>query len=165
MYAQFKFEMADNFDYDAFFGDSTKVSAFKDAFVAQLAGTLQIAASAIQVRDVRKGSIVADITIDTVGLNTNQLQTIVGTIQNSAPSLFTADFLTVWGIKSVSAKLTDAPGQATNSIPAIVGGVVGGVGGALLIGGVTWYIIRKRRAAGVEPRANRAGLLAEDQDV
>jgi len=143
VYAQFKFDMVDNFDHDSFFSNEAKVTAFKDGVVQQLSARLSMPASAIKITNIYKGSIMVELSIDTVGLNQNQLQTVVGLITTQTASLFTPTFLATYGVKSVSAKLLDPPVPSTN-IPAIVGGVVGGVGGALLVGGVTWFIIKKR---------------------
>lgn len=143
VYAQFKFDMVDNFDHDSFFGNEAKVTAFKEGVVQQLSARLSVPAIAIKITNIYKGSIMVELSIDTNGLNQNQLQTVVGLITTQASSLFTPTFLATYGVKSVSAKLIDPPAQSTN-IPAIVGGVVGGVGGALVVGGATWFIIKKR---------------------
>lgn len=162
VYAEFRFEMSAAFDYAAFFADSTKVSEFKEAVKAQMAVGLRIAATRISINNVYKGSIVVELSIDTADLTTNQLLDVVGLIQYQPASLFTTTFLNTWGVTGVTAKIVK-PAAAGLNIPAIVGGVVGGVGGAAVIGGATWFILKKRRAAGVEPRANRGPLLSDNQ--
>lgn len=144
VYAEFRFEMAASFDYDTFFGDAQKVEDFKAGVKAQLAAKLPgVAASAIVITRVYKGSIVVDLYIETVGLTQTQLQNVVGMIVNEANTLFTPEFKATWGIESVTGKVVAAPSAGPN-IPAIVGGVVGGVGGAAVIGGATWFILKKR---------------------
>jgi hypothetical protein len=144
VYAEFRFAMSASFDFDAFFADATRVQSFKDGVIAQLAASLKLAAGAITITNVYKGSIVVELTVDTTGLAMNQLQDLVGTIKYQAESLFTPSFKATWGITGVTAKVTSGPAGAGMNIPAIVGGVVGGVGGALVIGGITYWIIKKR---------------------
>jgi hypothetical protein len=143
VYAEFTFQMADSFDYSAFFGDSAKVEAFKTDMKGQMAPRLGIPATAITITNIYKGSIVVELTIDTNGLAQNQLQDIVGLISYQPASLFDPVWLSSKGITGVSAKVTQSPPSKIN-IPAIVGGVVGGVGGAAVIGGTTWFILKKR---------------------
>lgn len=135
--------MAEIFDYSAFFGDAASVEAFKESAKQQLARGLGIPATSITITNVYKGSIVVELTIDTNGLALNQLQDIVGAITYQPASLFDPAWLLANGITGVTAKVTQAPASKVN-IPAIVGGVVGGVGGAAVIGGATWYILKKR---------------------
>jgi hypothetical protein len=141
--AEFTFQMADSFDYSAFFGDANVVEAFKTGMKDQLAPRLGIPATAITITNIYKGSIVVELTIDTNGLAQNQLQDIVGLITYQPTSLFDPAWLTSKGITGVSAKVTQSK-PSTINIPAIVGGVVGGVGGAAVIGGTTWFILKKR---------------------
>jgi hypothetical protein len=119
------------------------VEAFKTGMKDQLAPRLGIPATAITITNIYKGSIVVELTIDTNGLAQNQLQDIVGLITYQPTSLFDPAWLTSKGITGVSAKVTQSK-PSTINIPAIVGGVVGGVGGAAVIGGTTWFILKKR---------------------
>lgn len=136
--------MAASFNYDDFFGNAQKVEDFKAGVKTQLAAKLQgVAASTIIITRVYKGSIVVDLYIETVGLTQTQLQNVVGMIGNEANTLFTPEFKATWGITGVAAKVGAAPSAGPN-IPAILGGVVGGVGGAAVIGGATWFILKKR---------------------
>jgi hypothetical protein len=141
VYAEFKFEVAANFDYTDFFAN--KVETFKAGVKDQLAGKWGIQASRIIITNVYKGSILVELNIDTSGLAQNQLQDIVGAITYNPQTLFSTTWMNANGITGVTARITQAPTTDPN-VPAIVGGVVGGVGGAAVIGGTTWYILKKR---------------------
>lgn len=143
VYAEFRFEMAADFSYDTFFADSVKVEAFKTGVKAQMGLKWGLPASRITITNLYKGSIVVELNIDTTGLAANQLQDIVGAITYNPQGIFDAAWLTANQITGVTARITAAPSTGPN-IPAIVGGVVGGVGGAAVIGGATWYILKKR---------------------
>jgi hypothetical protein len=77
-------------------------------------------------------------------------------LDDNAVGLFDSKFVDKWGITGITSKML-MPAAAKSKVPAIVGGVVGGVGGAAVLAGVSWWIIKKRRGAGVEPRN---GLLS-----
>lgn len=144
VYAEFTFQMAADFNYDDFFANTQKVEDFKTGVKNQLAASLAgVTADKVIITRVYKGSIVVDLYIDTNGLTQTQLQNVADLIGNQASSLFTSDFKTTWGITGITARVVAAPTTPLN-IPAIAGGVVGGVGGAAVIGGTTWWILKKR---------------------
>ncbi len=141
VYAEFTFQVTADFNYDDFFAN--KVEAFKTGVKAQMGAKWSIAPSRISITNVYKGSIVVELNIDTTGLAQNQLQDIVGAITYNPASVFDPVWLSANSITGVTARVVSAPTTGPNS-PAIVGGVVGGVGGAAVIGGTTWYILKKR---------------------
>lgn len=113
------------------------------ALPLQMAAKWSIPTSRITITNVYKGSIVVELNIDTSGLAQNQLQDIVGAITYNPSSVFDAVWLSANKITGVTARVTQPPSAGLN-VPAIVGGVVGGVGGAAVIGGTTWFILKKR---------------------
>jgi hypothetical protein len=163
VHVQFKFGVPDSFDFEAFVSDAPRIASFKAGVVRQLAKNLSMAEAAITITGLRQGSIEVDVTFATGDLTAAQLNTLVGTVENRPAVLFDSAFLATWGITSVTARVV-APvaAAAALNIPAIVGGVVGGVVGALLVGAIAFLIIKRRRAAGVEPRSR--GLLSHDHD-
>jgi hypothetical protein len=144
VYAEFRFEMAASFSYDGFFANAQRVEDFKTDVKTNLAARLAgVTADKIVITRVYKGSIIVDLYIETAGLTQTQLQNVAGMIANDAAALFSADFKATWGVTGITAKVVSPPTSGPN-IPAIVGGVVGGVGGAAVIGGATWFILKKR---------------------
>lgn len=144
MYAEFRFEMVANFNYDDFFANAQRVEDFKTDVRTNLAAKLAgVRADNIKITRLYKGSIVVDLYIETAGLTQTQLQNVAGMIANEAASLFSADFKATWGVTGITAKLVSPPSSGPN-IPVIVGAVIGGVGGAAVIGGATWFILKKR---------------------
>jgi hypothetical protein len=172
------FETLATFDFDAFIADSAKVEAFKatvkSLLVAGIAAKIPAAnginGEAITITNLRKGSIMADVVIDTTSITDGAVMAqLVGTVLNDPVSLLSTDqvawakFISDYSLTGVvTAELITVQAPAPNTMPAIVGGVVGGVGGALLIAAIAVYLIRRRRQAGVEPR-NRQ--LLEEQGV
>jgi hypothetical protein len=172
------FETLPSFDFDAFIADNTKVEAFeatvKSLLVAGIAAKIPAAnginGDSITITNLRKGSIMADIVIDTTSITDGAVMAqLVGTVLNDPVSLLSTDqvawakFISDYSLTGVvTAELITVQAAAPNNMPAIVGGVVGGVGGALLIAAIAVFLIRRRRQAGVEPR-NRQ--LLEEQGV
>jgi hypothetical protein len=77
----------------------------------------------------------------------------VGTIQNRPAALFDSAFTSRWGITGVTAKTLPTPDAGGNNIPAIVGGVVGGVGGAIVVACLAAFVVwRRRRTGATVPR-------------
>lgn len=158
----FEFGMAADFDYASFFSSTEAISAFKDDVRASLVHALALPASAIDITNVYKGSIVVEITIASTDLNTYNHQLLLKNLEDNAVGLFDGSFVNRWGITGVTSKML-TPAAAKSNVPAIVGGVVGGVGGAAVLAGVSWWVIKRRRGAGIEPRN---GLLtAGSHDV
>lgn len=158
----FEFGMPADFDYTSFFSSTEAISAFKEDVRASLVRALALPASAIDITKVYKGSIVVEMTIATTNLDTYNHQLLLKNLEDNAVGLFDSSFVNRWGITGVTSKML-TPEAAKSNVPAIVGGVVGGVGGAAVLAGVSWWIIKRRRGAGVEPRN---GLLtAGSHDV
>ncbi|KAF8061401.1 hypothetical protein HT031_004492 [Scenedesmus sp. PABB004] len=165
-----RFATVPSFDFSAFAADAAKVAAFtaavRDTLAAAIGTTISngVTAESITVANLREGSILVDVDVATTGVPDDATMTrLVGTLLDSPASLFGASFFAAWPdlTGEVTAALRPsvaAPAPAVN-VPAIVGGVVGGVGGALLVGGVAFFVVRRRRAGGVEPRSR--GLAAE----
>ncbi|KAF6251912.1 hypothetical protein COO60DRAFT_1674268 [Scenedesmus sp. NREL 46B-D3] len=167
-----------SFDFDAFIVDSGKVEAFKatvkSLLVAGIAARIPaangIVGDAIKLTNLRKGSIMVDVELDTSSITDGAVMAqLVGTVLNDPASLLSNDpvawakFISDYSLTGVvTAELISLQAPAANNMAAIVGGVVGGVGGALLIAAVAVFLVRRRRQAGVEPR-NRQ--LLEEQGV
>jgi hypothetical protein len=172
------FETQPSFDFDAFIADNSKVEAFKATVKALLVAGIAskipaangIVGEKIMLTNIRKGSIMVDVAIDTTSITDGAVMAqLVGTVLNDPTSLLSTDqvawakFISDYSLTGVvTAELIALQAPAANNMPAIVGGVVGGVGGALLIAAIAVYMIRRRRQAGVEPR-NRQ--LLDEQGV
>jgi hypothetical protein len=152
----FEFGMAADFDYASFFASAEAIGIFKDDVTDSLVRRLGLPASAIDITNVYKGSIVVEMTIATTDLDPYRQQLLLKNLEDNAVGLFDSEFVSRWGITGITSKLLTLA-AAKSKVPAIVGGVVGGVGGAAVVAGVSWWVIKKRRGAGVEPRN---GLLS-----
>jgi hypothetical protein len=136
-----RFTVAADFNYEDFFAN--KAEDFKSDVKAEMATNKGIPTSSITITNVYKGSIVVELNIATTGFTQNQLQDIVGSITNSPQDIFDTQWMSAHSITGVTARITQAPSSGPNA-GAIAGGIVGGVGGAAVVGGATWYILKKR---------------------
>jgi hypothetical protein len=169
---ELEFETVEGFDFEAFAANATQVANFKAAVRSQLVASFvarniaqNVTAEHISVTNLRKGSIIVDVEVNTTSISdASGMARLVGALLGDPAALFSPTFYAENRLTgTVTSALVRRGGAASAlNLPAIIGGVVGGAGGALLVGIVAYLIIRKRRAGGVEPRGTRGGLLAEN---
>lgn len=154
------FETVATFDWDAFINDAAKVDTFKTTVKALLAAGIAariptangVTSDAITVENLAKGSIEADVTIDTTSItDAATMDTLVGMIMSDPVNLLNANgttwakFLADYGLTgTVTAEQIKLTAAAPSNMPVIVGAVVGGVGGALLIAAIAVFLVKRR---------------------
>ncbi|KAL4424132.1 hypothetical protein ABPG75_001433 [Micractinium tetrahymenae] len=139
-------------------GDATTVTV-------TLAATDPAAAAARLQSAVASGAVASMLSQLGLTLATNSLSvSSYGTPTSPSPS---PSPVAASPSPSPAASAPTSSGSGGSNVGAIVGGVVGGVGGTLLLAGLAWFIVKRRRAAAAAGagdgglRTNYAGATAQ----
>lgn len=150
------FKTADNFSVPTFLADSARVAAFSESVKAELATsvaaqnlTTSMTADRVSVENIKQGSIIFDVEFATAGItDLAVLQGLASAVINRPQTLFSQLFLDSYSVLSVTAVQRKSVAVTANTVPrntsAIVGGVVGGIGGLLVLIALV-VLARKRR--------------------
>lgn len=140
---------------DDFLKDATRVNTFVQSVKSELVTSFTanslgagITKDSIQVLNVHKGSIDFDVIIDTSAITDAAALKALATYIKSASSpsaLFSSSFISTYSVTGMTVTMTQYTAPApVLPLAAIIGGVVGGVGGAILVAAIAFFIIRRR---------------------
>jgi len=141
-------------DFDAIMADGVKRAEFRADLRERVAQRVGLAVANVQVGELTKGSVVAEVTLHAPSTWTDaQVSAAAQAILTDPKAIFTADFLTKYGISDVTTEvavgtvLPPAPGAAGLS-PGAQAGIAIAVIVAVLGGGAGGFFAwKKRRAA------------------
>lgn len=134
-------------DFDALVADVSKFEDFKKSYIALLAATLRVPASAIRIVSVTKGSVVIETEVflpegQDRGTWTSRIQAF----QSNPGAALPAEFKDAYGVKGVTAEIRGKSKDEGLAGGAIAGIVIGVVVGTLLVALLAVVLYRRKQA-------------------
>jgi hypothetical protein len=152
--------------YETLVADAAQLRSFKAGVVTAVATAANVSASWVNVTDVRKGSVVADvaITVPAKDYSSQKLADLGAVITANPDRVFTsvkAAFGITQPITAVVKSIQEPPSQLPSGTVGIAVGVaVGGVA-VVVAGAALWYTIRKRKAQRVFPGGAQGAAVGD----
>jgi hypothetical protein len=142
--------------FESLVADAAQLRSFKDGVVSSVAAAANVSKSWVNVTDVRKGSVVADvaITVPAKDYSSQKLADLGAAITANPDRVFTS-VKAAFGITQPITAVVKSIQEPRSQLPAVTLGVAIGVsvGGVAVVaaGAALWYTIRKRKAQRVFP--------------
>ena len=143
-------------DYDALMADGAKRAEFRAELRDAVARRVGLAAAAVQVGVLRRGSVIADVTLHAPETwSADQVRAAAAALLSDPKAVFSEAFLAKWGVTGVEASLAGgyelpapAGGSAGLTPGAQAGIAIGVIVFAAGVAGGGFLLWRKRRAQG-----------------